>query len=47
MPPTDGRTPDHEYPISSPMSLWLRLANNAVLFDLPRTMKSNLGNYVL
>ena len=20
----DGRTPDHEYPISSPMSLWLR-----------------------
>ena len=21
---TDGRTPDHEYPISSPMSLWLR-----------------------
>ena len=22
----DGRTPDHEYPISSPMSLWLRWA---------------------
>ena len=20
----DGRTPDHEYPISSPISLWLR-----------------------
>ena len=24
----DGRTPDHEYPISSPMSLWLRWAKN-------------------
>ena len=24
----DGRTPDHEYPKSSPMSLWLRRANN-------------------
>ena len=23
----DGRTPDHEYHISSPMSLWLRRAN--------------------
>ena len=27
----DGRTPDHEYPISSPMSLWLRWANNVYL----------------
>ena len=28
----DGRTPDHEYPISSPMSRWLRWAKNLVKF---------------
>ena len=27
----NGGTPDHEYPISSPMSLWLRWAKNALL----------------
>ena len=27
---TDGRTPDHQYPISSPMSLRLRGAKNLV-----------------
>ena len=27
---TDGRTPDHSYTISTPMSLWLRRAKNAI-----------------
>ena len=27
----DGRTPDHEYPINSPMSLWLRYAKNGII----------------
>ena len=32
MTDADGRTPDHEYPISSPMSLWLRWAKNHMNF---------------
>ena len=47
----DGRMPDHEYPISSPMSLWPRWAKNALLFFFgkcgighaqPSSVKDNL-----
>ena len=37
--PTDGRTPDHEYPISSPMSLWPFLDG-----DVPR--RPSYGVYI-
>ena len=30
----DGRKPDHRYTISSPMSLWLRLAKNLSSYQI-------------
>ena len=43
---TDGRrrTPDHEYPISSPMSLWLRWAKKFILILV--TFSENKMHYV-
>ena len=39
MDDADGRTPDHEYPISSPMSLWLRWAKKPnKYFKSPREL---------
>ena len=35
----DGRMPDHEYPISSPMSLWLRWAKNGQIKGLISNIK--------
>ena len=38
----DGRTPDHGYPISSPMSLWLRWAKNIQLSTIRKDGKEPL-----
>ena len=49
--PDDGRTPDHEYPISSPMSRWLRWAKKAPYHSVHKTIllvkSSSLGHNLL
>ena len=43
----DGRTPEHGYTISSPMSLWLRLAKKEIFSDHFCTQYWLASNYTV